>query len=222
MVRPKPDQPDRLLRLYAPTYCPTSIALSHESLTCSNTSWVEYPLRKPDCLLEKRSCAAKWLATWWKTTLSRTLEKTGKIEIGRKFDNMELWTDFWTSITIAFFQISGNIWNVMLLLISLVRSMAIPFGEALINLVEMLSTPLLYEYSNHKYVYKIHQLQPQLTSYQVHSKKNYCYRNEWSLHKSYENGLRFYVGVWLCSYPNAKQSKYSNCTVNLEEIVIID
>jgi len=41
----------------------------------------------------------------------------------------------------AVFQMSGNVFEVMLLLISFVRSIVILNVEALINLVEILSTP---------------------------------------------------------------------------------
>ena len=112
-----------------PTNCSLSFALSHASVTYSNTSCVEYPLRKPDYLFEKdHVLLVKWLTTWLKTTFSSTFEKTGKIEIGWKLDNEELCFDFWTGTTIAFFQISGKVCDVLLLVIRLVQLHKNNFG----------------------------------------------------------------------------------------------
>ena len=58
-------------------------------------------------------------------TRSKILEKTGRTDIGRKLVKAEVFFDFGTGVTTAYFQRLGNVHDDILLLITPVNSLAI-------------------------------------------------------------------------------------------------
>lgn len=71
---------------------------------------------------------------------SKILEKTRRTDIGQKLVKPELFFDFGTGLTTAYFQWLWNIYTFWL--ITLVNSLAIARGQALINLTESSSQPV--------------------------------------------------------------------------------
>jgi len=70
-------------------------------------------------------CLQKRAIIWSDITRSKSFEKSGKTDIGRKLESEMLFGDFKTGVIIAAFQQLGKLEDKILLLISFVMSTAI-------------------------------------------------------------------------------------------------